>query len=370
MKRKPITLLAVAILVLAMVCSFVGCGDNEDPSGNNPGGDKPAESVIKAVTAKEDSVTLRVGEKKLLTLYYNITGTSGSLTAAQKACTATVSDANILKLAPNGKTIECMAAGNATVTITSNLDNTKSCTFNVVVKEVYFDRDISILSPDDQMDNEMIEDGGYIVTSGMIQGDYYVKGVASTKWYVETDITYIKVDPAELYPKVGITSTTADYTAESGAVNNKVVFFLDIFRPDQSSSWANIGVCEVQNGSNWAWNDTITNATARHNDAMYTLSDPIEANETFKLAVARDGFVFHVWVNGNYAGSIKVIEELFGLWDDAAAAYVPVPSMVGFFEFNSEVKFANYLATADAAQVDAKIATIGEVALNENWAAD
>jgi hypothetical protein len=222
------------------------------------------------------------------------------------------------------------------------------------------------VSPDDIVDNELIEDGGYITTSETIQGEYFVKGVEGTKMLVSTEITFTKASQTELYPKCGIVFSTTDKTE---LTDNKLVIFLNSeIGNNGTSSWNDFGVCEIQNGGNWAWNPGVTDANARHKNALYKTPEPVTYGTKFTLTVARDGFDFHIWVNDVYAGSITVLEDLFGVYEDGK--FVPAASYAGFFQFNSVVKFENYSATADAAAVDAKVASIAEKTYVTEWDKD
>jgi hypothetical protein len=251
---------------------------------------------------------------------------------------------------------KALKPGTAEITVTSNVDKTKTCKFTVVVKDVFFDRSLSKVSPDDNVEKELIEDGAILTTADNIQGEYIIKGVESTKLYVSVEIVFTSASASELYPKCGIVFTT---TSKTTPTDNKIYFFLNSEIGEAgTSSWNNFGACEVQNGGNWAWNPGVTDANARHKNAMFTSEEPITYGTKFKLEVARDGYDFHMWVNGQYAGSLTTLHDLFGTAGDSGL--VPADSHAGFFQFNSVVTFSNYSIVSDAAEVDAKIASIAE----------
>lgn len=372
MPRKSIKFLAIALLALLCMTAITGCSSEEQPTENQTEvpsqGEQPSKgeeqtSVIKSLTAKEETVVARVAENKSLTAFYTLTGFK-SLSAAQKKCTYISSDESIVKI--SGTMFKALKPGTATITVTSKADETKSCSFTVVVKDVFFDRTLSKVSPDDMVDNELIEDGGYITTSENIQGEYIIKGVESTKILISAEITFSKAAQTELYPKCGIIFSTTDKTE---LVDNKIVIFLNSeIGSAGTSSWTDFGVCEIQNGSNWAWNPGVTDANARHKNALYKTPEPVTYGTKFTLTVARDGFDFHIWVNDVYAGSFTTLEDLFGVPQDGQ--YVPALSYAGFFQFNSVVKFENYSISADEATVAAKIATIAEKTYVTEWDKD
>ena len=373
MPRKSIKLLGIALLALLCMFAITGCSEEQPTAGepetnvpteNKPtGGTQEQTSVIKSLTAKEESVIVRVAENKSLTAFYTLTGFK-SLSAAQKKCTYTSSDESVVKI--SSTMFKALKPGTAEITVTSKVDTTKTCKFTVIVKDVYFDRTLSKVSPDDIVDNELIEDGGYITTSETIQGEYFAKGVEGTKMLVSTEITFSKASQTELYPKCGIVFSTTDKTE---LTDNKLVIFLNSeIGNNGTSSWNDFGVCEIQNGGNWAWNPGVTDANARHKNALYKTPEPITYGTKFTLTVARDGFDFHIWVNDVYAGSITVLEDLFGVYEDSK--FIPAASYAGFFQFNSVVKFENYSVTADAAAVDAKVASIAEKTYVTEWDKD
>lgn len=346
--KKILTALALALLVCLLCTSVIGCK-------NEP------ESIIDSITATESSTTLKLGESILLTNFYEIKGTS-TLSAAQRACTYESSNPDVVKI--NAKRAEAVAPGTATITVTSNVDNTKSCSFEVVVARVFIDRDLSMIPSEDDFSNEWDEDSktGSFRTSSGITNFYYLADVYSSQWYVETDITVHTVNFDDRWPKIGIVAAGEN----SNGVETMVAFFLNasiglndyydengtlVHGPD-NNGWNEFGVCEVSQGDHWAWEEGITNSLARHHDYAWNTGDTkITFGTTFKLGVARDGANFHVYVNGNYMGSYQLSSELEILYEGGQ----PIASHIGFYQFSSDVTFANYSVTADAAEVAKKV---------------
>lgn len=365
-----------------------------EPGSSSTGGDKTSEapssvssattetSPIKSLTAVQENVVLRLSEKVSAENYYELKG-YGSLTNATKKVTVTSSDENVVKY--NSKKLVAQGLGQATITVTSNADETKTCSFTVEVKDIFFSRDYSNFVNGDDTSKELPDEGGIIAIApdgkNYSQGDYVINGVNSTTWMTEVTIELKSVLASEHFPKFGIFTTTTE-EAEDG-VSNQVNFFLDGWIGDGEPNWHwnNFGVCEVYSKGGWAWNAGVSNAQARHADGAYTLSDsyltcqsykdanPEETAATsFKMKLARDGYNFHLWVNDNYAFSMKVLEYLF---TDASGN--PCKSMPGFFQFNSGVVFSNYSATDDAEVVKAAIDGIGEslnMLTDDRYAAD
>lgn len=370
--KKPIKFLGIAGMAFALLFGAAGCGSSEaDKPVENPPVDQPSggddgdtTAVIKSLTANEETVKISVGEKKSLTAYYTLVGYK-SLSAAQKKCIYEVSDSTIASI--KNTSITALKTGEVTVTIKSKIDTTKSCSFKLVIKDVFFDRTISKFSPECDFEHELLADGGYIQSSQTIQGDYYIKGVCSTKILISADITIIKVSDTEKFPKCGIIFSTGDQTTQM--TDNKLTFFINAEIGDQGiSHWRNFGVCEVQNGGNWAWNDGVTNANARSKTNLYSNPDDVTYGTKFNITVARDGFDFHFWVNGVYAASFTTLEDLFG--NNDGTKFVPANSYVGFFQFFSDVKYENYSVVTDEAKVAEKINSVTEKTYITDWDQD
>ncbi len=349
--KKIITAVSLVLLACMLCLVVTSCGGGQSDKTTEPA------SPIASLTAKEASTTIKIGESILLTNFYEIKGTS-TLSAAQRACTYESSNPDVVKI--NAKRAEAIAPGTATITVTSNVDATKSCTFEVVVAKVFIDRDLSMIPTEDDFSNEWDEAAGTgsFRTSSGITNFYYIADIYSTQWYVETDITLNEVKWEDRWPKIGIVAQNKN----ANGVETMVAFFLNasiglndyydengnFVKGEDNNSWNEFGVCEVAQGGHWAWEQGITNSLARHHDYAWNTGDAmITYGTTFKLGVARDGANFHVYINGNYAGSFQLSADLEILYEDGA----PVASHVGFYNFSCDVTYSNYKATADASEV-------------------
>ena len=366
--KKIIAALTLCLMVFSMFFAIVGCkpseGENNNEGGSNNGGsqNKDPESAIASVTAKEASTTVKVGESVLLTSLYEVKGTA-SLSAAQRACTYVSSNPEVVEI--NAKRAEAVAPGTATITVTSNVDNTKSCTFDIVVEKVFIDRELTMIPSEDDFSNEWNNEtntGSFRTHSG-ITNFYYIADIYSTQWYVETEITLHGVNWDDRWPKIGIVASGKN----SEETETMVAFFLNasigladsydangqLVKGQDNDNWNEFGVCEVAEGNHWAWEQGITNSLARHHDYAWKLPEGtfVTYETKFKLGVARDGLNFHVYINDNYAGSFMLDTKLDILCEDGQT----FASNVGFYHFSSDATFSGYSATADAAEVAKKI---------------
>ncbi len=344
--------LALVLTVCLLCMTVAGCANTEGEQGG---------SVIASLTAKESSVTLKISDSVLITNYYEIKGSS-ALSAAQRTCIYESSDPEIVKI--SGKRAEAVSSGTATITVTSKVDETKSCSFEIVVSKVFIDRELSMVPTEDDFTNEWDDaagTGSFKTTSGLTNF-YYIADINSTQWYVETDITVHKVNFDDRWPKIGIVAAGKN----TSGVETMVAFFLnasiglndsynengELVKGADNNTWNEFGVCEVAQGGHWAWEAGITNSLARHHDyAWNTGASSITFETTFKMGLARDGANFHLYVNGTYMGSFQLSNSLDILYENGQ----PMDSHVALYHFNSEVTFANYLATSDAAVVATKI---------------
>ena len=322
-------------------------------------------SPIKAVVPQESLIEIQVDGSVLLKLYYYVEGIQ-PLKASQKKCTYTSSDESVAVI--DGQKVVGVAPGEATITITSIVDTSKSCTIDVVVKGVFIDHNITIDEDGDDFTNEYNEETetGSFTTTSKLSKFYTIRGVKSKRWYVETDITIHEVANDDRYPKIGIFTNAYNSTN----AETMVTFFLNadiglndvwdetanngegaMVKGEDNSNWTSFGVCEMGTGGQWAWNAGVTNSTARYQTSAYQVTTPITYETTFKLGVARDNMDFHVYVNGTYAYTYQLSPYLVILYENGES----LDSYVGFYQYNSKATFANYKVSDQDDIVNANI---------------
>lgn len=366
--RKRI--LTAAFLATVLTLGLASCGGGGGTPGNSEGNSETsvetsqggtsnetseATSAIKELTAVSESTELKVGEQVTVSNYYKLVGYK-SLTAKQKKVTVVSSNPAVIEVASTYKTMTALSIGEADITVTSSVDETKICTFKVVVTDSFFDRSVSSIASDWDFSNEMDETSPSIKITSDAGNGVYIKNSDGLKWFVETDITIHSVDSSEQFPKFGIVANTTTNTTEVN--NNKVYFFIDCPMSIEGN-WTNYGVCEVSNGTSWAWNPGVANNTARHNDTIHTASSPIGYEKTFKLGMIRDGFNCHFYVDGVYVKSATILGTIFGNYNATTQDYTDAANtMAGFFLFKASATFSNYSFTNDAAVVDGMISAI------------
>ena len=144
---KKIKAVILTLLTSLSFSSVTGCGETDDKK----------DELITSITANEEVVNVKVGDSFLVSNYYTIQGSS-TLSVAQKACKLTSSDENVIKI--NGRMAEAIDSGNATITVTSQIDETKSCLIQVQVARVFIDRELSMIPSEDDFSNEWDNDTG------------------------------------------------------------------------------------------------------------------------------------------------------------------------------------------------------------------
>ena len=323
------------------------------------------QSVIKSLTAKAESFDIKIGEKPTIANFYEITGYK-SLNAKQKKVTVTSSNEAVVAVQKNN--LQALDLGESTITVVSDEDKTKSCSFVVRVGDAFFDRELCSIDSTWDFAHEMDEENRYVKVTTDVGAGMYVRNSESLNWYIETEISIESVLSGEDYPKFGIVANTVNNTTDEA--NNKLYYFLDC-PINATGNWANFGVCEVRNSHSWAWNPGIDNSVARHNDAVFRNETAIDYNTTFKMGMLREKSNFHLYLNGTYRASITVLDDLFCNYDEATQAYTsPVNAAAGFFSFNSVATFSNYKYVNDEAQIAEMLTAIGTPNFNTNWAAD
>lgn len=378
MKKKNLLIGLCAICALGGLTSLVSCGggSSEEPpiiDGGGDGGDKEEEkSIIKSLTAKKEVNEIKIGEVHSADEFYTLLPVKGTLTAKQKK--VSIEWDNKEALAISGKSIKALAPGESNVTVTSEVDKTKTCTFKIIVKGVFFNRETSgVISEADDFSKELIEDGATVTTSSSTSLNIFANVEDSTTLYTETKIKYNSTDESEHFPKFGIVfSTFSNPVADEDVANNEVYVFLNAERGNDNAKteFNQFGVCEVYNSGGWAWNPGITNAQARHCDAAHVSEKTFTVGSEFKLAAARIGSEFHVWLDDTYVFSFNTLDRLFKTSDGKDTL-----GGVGFFEFNSNITFSGYSVSNKEEEVKAKVNTIetkkfiGQEGM-PNWAED
>ena len=351
MKTRKLSL----IFTLAATTLLASCGGGKSGggSGGSGGGGQTETSLIKSIDVKNPNVQIKLGETvQLPDLYTVVPNGNTKLTSSQALCTYVSSNPAAVKVI--SRLIKAIGLGDSDITITSVKDPTKTNTLHVTVLDVYFDREYSKVFVEDNFEHELVDEGHYVESTGGASADYYIKDVFATKFMTTVTCQMNGVTDGEDFPKMGIQTNTMESTA---IPNNAMYFF---FNPEQISthtSWTAFGMCEVQNGSNWAWNPGVTHATARHIDHLYESPTPITYGTQFSLTMVRNDFDFHFWVNDIYVGSVTTLEDLFGK-DDGSGNIVPAESRVGYFQFNSKIKFSNYSYSLDETEIAAKIGSV------------
>ena len=201
--KKLLTVLALCLTLCLICMAAVGCnnqtdnqggdntqnggstgdGGNEGGNGDNGGNGGSTEELVITLNATETSTTVKIGESVLINNFYEIKGNT-TLSAAQRACTFESSNPDVVKI--NQRRAEAVSSGTATITVTSVVDPTKSCSFEIVVSKVFIDRELSMIPSEDDFSNEWDDatGTGSFRTSSGITNFYYVADIYSSKWYV------------------------------------------------------------------------------------------------------------------------------------------------------------------------------------------
>ena len=363
---KKNKLLSIAVLLLALGITACGGGskgnETSQESGTSESSTKPQESTeetpdspIKSLTATVEHVDLKLGEATSVTPYYKLTGYK-TLSSKEKKVTITSSNPEAVKITGNIMT-GLVADGTSTITITSQADETKSCSFDVLVKDIFFNRTYSEINGSDDLEKELPADGGIVVTSGGTSDMLIFNQELSTSFMASTKIIINSVSDGELWPKFGMVFKQVDEDKE--LTTDYAIVFLDAPMNRVSNgvaNWTDFGYCEI-NGGVFAW-DSNNPAYSRHKEDVFIKKDPIDYNQEFTLTSVVEGNKIHMFLGYGegenakevYMFTLDAMNDIFG-----GRGFIP-----GLFNFNSVVTFKDYTYTTDAAAISAKMNGVTE----------
>ena len=341
---------------------ITGCGKNKASGGGSESGQKEdggsgdsgekSTSPIKSLVATIENKELKLGEAVSVTSFYKLTGNK-TLTSKEKKVTIASSDPSVVKI--TGAIMTGMQADRtATITITSQVDETKSGSFTVNVKDIFFNRTYSEINGEDDLSKELIADGGIVETTGGTSDMLIFNQEASTSFMVETKIAVKSVSDGELWPKFGLVFKQVD--ANKDLTMNYMIIFLDgpMNRvTDGVANWTDFGYCEIGNAV-FGWDSVPSNV--RHKEDVFIKNTAINYNEYFTLKSVVEGRKIHTFLGYGegegarevYMFTITGYEHIFG--DGDGLGFIP-----GFFQFNSVVSYKEYSYTTDAAAIAAQM---------------
>ena len=368
---KKLKLLPITLLLLTL--GLAGCASQKS-SGNNPGSEQQTsesgggggksssseeehDSVIKSLVATVENLNLKLGEATSVTSYYKLTGYK-TLSSKEKKVTITSSDPEAVKVVGNIMT-GLKADGTSKITVTSQADPTKSCSFDVLVKDIYFNRTYSEINGGDDLEKELPADGGIVQTTGGTSDMLILNQKASTSFMVSTKIVVNSVSDGELWPKFGMVFKQVDDNED--LTTNFMIVFLDgpMNRvAEGKANWTDFGYCEIAGGV-FGWDSQP--AYARHKEDVFIKKTGIDYNEDFTLTSVVEGRKVHMFLGYGegeeakqvYMFTVEGYADLFG--EGLGNGFIP-----GFFQFNSVVTYKDYSYTTDAAAIAAQMDGVTE----------
>jgi len=353
---KKLKLLSIALLTLTFGLTACDTGGGQGGGGGGGGGSEPSEeSVIKSLTAKVSATEVKIGETTSVSAFYDIKGYK-TLSTKQKKVTITSSNPDAVRIA-GGLMTGLVVDGTSTITVTSQEDPTKSCSFSVSVKDIYFSRKYSTLNGANDMSKELPADGGYIVTDGGSSDDIMLNVAPSKNFIVSTKLAIHSVNNDD-FPKYGFVFKQLDEDEE--LTTNWIHIFLDAPMnrvTEGHANWTDFGYCEVS-GNSYAW-DVNNYNICRHKEDVFIKSTGIDYNEFFTMTAVvqgRDISLFLGYGEGEnakevYMFTIQTYADLFGAGE--GNGFLP-----GFFHFKSSVTYKDYSFTTDADAITAKMAGV------------
>ena len=358
---KKIKILPVTLLLLTL--GITGCGsanDGNTQQGGGGGGQTTTEtstSVIKSLVATVENLNLKLGEATSVSSYYKLTGNK-TLSSKEKKVKIESSNPDAVKVVGNIMTGQ-QAGGTSTITITSQADETKSCSFEVLVKDIFFNRQYSEIGGGDDMEKELPADGGMVQTSGGTTDMLIINQKASTNFMVSTKLAVNSVSEGEPFPKFGLVFKQVDENED--LTDDFVLSFLDgpmFLTEGGTANWTDFGYCEIAGGV-YGWDSQP--AYNRHKEDVFIKKTPINYNEFFTMSAVVQGRKIHMFLGYGegeeakdvYMYTLEAYADVYGAGE--GKGFIP-----GFFEFNSVVTFKDYSYTTDQEAISARMEGVTE----------
>ena len=342
-------MLTAALMLGLGVSALAGCNPSEGPSNPGPGSDsQPTEPsvstpsvVVKSVTITDDEgeePTTDVFDNCDIQLKANVSVENSSDKADTKV-TWSVDKPEVASVTSTGLvTIEQIATDTETVTVTatSKVDNTKSASVTLNIKHslinILNSKPVS-LDTENYYEDGVIEQGDNTVDTGLIYADVY-----GTKWYVETELRVMSLDPTDAYPKFGIMTGTDQYATWQDGKHPFGFYYVDLAQAS-TNNWTGVNfVVNNDSMTDWAWGSQLGGAQ---------LGEKIELTKKFKLGLMRDGadyYYFYGSDSNNYE-TFKCYRHV--KWEGIAA---DEPSYAWVGGFRTAVKAGGFKAlVGDAA---------------------
>lgn len=365
--KKNYLFLSLLLPVLALAaCGNAKPSDKpaDDPTPSEPGDKEPEQEEtgkIKEIALREKAPkTVHVTERMSTTVLYEIRPNKGqTLKTADKKVIVTSSDPTVLNVEKTEAAIStflnALKPGKVKLTIQSAVQEKLKLEIDMNVLDSVFDRKAQDGFFGNSWDNcdfshEVDEEDPYIktVAEDQINHQFYFRDSYLSKCYVESEFTfYSEQDGGAHMPKIGFVFSTNEINDTD--LQSVSMIFLDTDCRGGNTTFHNIGYNEIANGA-WGW-DKIGNPLAKCY-TVYRSEEGIKVGETFKMGVVKEGYNYHLYLNGEYKKSIKTTEEGFSVDKTYTQA---APTICGMFDFKSEVKYSNYLLSTDEELINSKI---------------
>lgn len=326
-------MLTTALFVALGIGGLAGCNPTTEPSGpvSNPDTSEPDPTtsvnpvVVNSVVVTDDEgeePTTDVFDNQDIQLKANVS-VSNSTDKADQKVTWSVDNSEIATITSTGLlTIDQIKTEEATVTVTatSKVDTTKSASVTFNVKHSLINllnsKPLS-MDTEDYMDTGVISVDDNEADSALVYADVY-----STKWYVETELRIMSLNPNDAYPKFGIMTGTNKYGAWQNGEDPFAFYYVDLAQAN-TNNWQNVNFVPCNEALNdWSWGGQLGGAQ---------LSEKVETTKKFKLGLMRDGIDYYYFY-GNSSNNYETYQCYKHITWDTIAADVPSYAWVGGFK--------------------------------------
>ena len=366
-KRLPITILSALLLAGSLMLSACGettssgsetSGDSsttgtETSSGTTSSGGSSETSSTSSVTIESVSIS---GASDLLVPDGGFVKLSASVlpSGVSQKVTWSSSNENVATVTSTGGVtfLKVSEDTNVTITAASKEDATKSDSVTFTVRHSVIDLENSYGTG---IDTSLVIADEPSVSADPGDVAFIYSDVASTKWYVQSDIEVSTFNTADQFPKFGIMTSTAS-TGYWNQGDPNAFFYIDLALSSESSGWNGFNFApsnpDITTIKDWYWGGQL---------APFSVNKRIKKGEVFTMGLLRDGIDYYLFVGLPGEETPTCYKHI--QWNMIPAE---TPSYAWVGGWNTGITASNYSVITDPEDVEALFTVPTSITLNKS----